>query len=88
MAWQEGLLRVRELERVNVDTPVQEKAVAHPTDARLYQEMRLALVRAARDSGVVLRQSYSRLGQAALAMQGRYARARHGEAFGAGDGKS
>lgn len=76
VARQEGLLRVRDLERVNVDTTVQEKAVAFPTDARLYQKMRLTLVRAAQDSGVALRQSYRRVGKAALVMQGRYARAR------------
>ena len=29
-------LREREIERVNVDTTVQEKAIAFPTDARLY----------------------------------------------------
>ena len=76
VARQEGLLRTRDLERVNVDTTVQEKAVAFPTDARLYQKMRLALARAARGSGIVLRQSYARLGKVALVMQGRYARAR------------
>lgn len=76
VARQEGLLGARELERVNVDTTVQEKAVAFPTDARLYQKMRVALVRAAQDSGVVLRQSYQRVGKRALVMQGRYARAR------------
>ena len=76
VARQEGLLGARELERVNVDTTVQEKAVAFPTDARLYQKMRVALVRAAQDSGVVLRQSYRRVGKTALVMQGRYARAR------------
>ena len=76
VAKQEGLLKVRELERVNVDTTVQEKAVAFPTDARLYQKMRVALVRAAQDSGIALRQSYRRVGKVALVMQGRYARAR------------
>ncbi len=76
VAKQEGLLKVRELERVNVDTTVQEKAVAFPTDARLYHKMRVALVRAAQDSGIALRQSYRRVGKVALVMQGRYARAR------------
>lgn len=47
---QEGLLKLRELERVNVDTTVQERAVAFPTDARLYQKMRVALMRAARET--------------------------------------
>jgi IS5 family transposase len=64
------------LEAVNVDTTVQEKAIAHPTDARLYPKTRVALVRAARQSGLRLRQSYDRLGKKALAMNGRYAHAR------------
>jgi IS5 family transposase len=45
------LLPERELERVNVDTTVQEKAIAFPTDARLYEKARRALVRAARAPG-------------------------------------
>lgn len=64
------------VERVNVDTTVQEKAIAFPTDARLYDKARRALVRAAEDQGIELRQSYSRLGKRALVMQGRYAHAR------------
>jgi IS5 family transposase len=35
-AKRKSLLKVRHMERVNVDTTVQEKAVAFPTDARLY----------------------------------------------------
>ena len=64
------------VERVNVDTTVQEKAIAFPTDARLYDKARRALVRAAEDRGIGLRQSYPRLGKRALVMQGRYAHAR------------
>ena len=75
-AMRQGLLTARELERADVDTTVQEKAVAFPTDARLYQKMRTALVREARKRGARLRQSYLRVGKAALLMQGRYARAR------------
>jgi transposase, IS5 family len=64
------------LERVNVDTTVQEKAIAHPTDARLYHKARVLLVKAAKDRGIPLRQSYLRLGKRALIMSGRYAHAR------------
>src|SRR5687768_5751754 len=39
---------------VNVDTTVQEKAIAFPTDARLYQKARAALVRQARRAGIDL----------------------------------
>jgi IS5 family transposase len=65
-----------EIKRVNVDTTVQEKAVAFPTEARLYHKARRALVRAARSAGISLRQTYVRLGRQALARQGRYAHAR------------
>jgi len=70
------LLQKSHMERVNVDTTVQEKAIAFPTDARLYDKARRVLVRAADERGVKLRQSYPRLGKKALVMQGRYAHAR------------
>jgi IS5 family transposase len=66
----------KHLERVNVDTTVQEKAVAFPTDARLYQKARRTLVRLARQRNIELRQSYERLGKRAFIMQGRYSHAR------------
>jgi IS5 family transposase len=71
-----GTLTERHMERVNVDTTVQEKAIAYPTDARLYHKARVLLVRAAKKRGIVLRQSYLRLGKRALIMSGRYAHAR------------
>ncbi len=48
----------RSIESVNVDTTVQEKAVAYPTDARLYHSMRGKLVKLAKRWGIDLRQSY------------------------------
>ena len=75
-AKRKGLMKARHLERVNVDTTVQEKAVAFPTDARLYHKMRRALVRMAKREGIELRQSFERLGKRALQMQGRYSHAR------------
>jgi len=74
-ARREDLVTERELERVNVDTTVQEKAVAFPTDARLYEKARRALVRAARALGIKLRQTYVRLGKRALRKQSQYAHA-------------
>jgi IS5 family transposase len=71
-----GALRRQELEKVNVDTTVQEKAIAFPTDARLYHKMRLALVRRATSLGIRLRQNYRFKGKKLLAKQGRYAHAR------------
>lgn len=61
---------------VNVDTTVQDKAVAFPTDARLLNKARLALVRHAHKLGVVLRQSYRDVGRAAFVRSQRYAHAR------------
>jgi transposase, IS5 family len=69
-------MRRQELEKVNVDTTVQEKAIAFPTDARLYHKMRAALVRRAKSWGLVLRQNYRFKGKRLLAKQGRYAHAR------------
>jgi transposase, IS5 family len=69
-------IKPNDLERVNVDTTVQEKAIAFPTDARLYHKMRIALVRRAKELNIRLRQSYRFVGKKALFMQGRYAHAR------------
>jgi IS5 family transposase len=69
-------VRPQEFQKVNVDTTVQEKAIAFPTDARLYHKMRVALVRRARSLGLVLRQNYRFKGKKLLARQGRYAHAR------------
>jgi len=71
-AQREALLTAAEVKRVNVDTTVQEKAIAYPTDARLYHKARQAVVRVARCCNFKLRQSYVRLGKRALVNQGRY----------------
>jgi len=71
-----GLIEQADLDRVNVDTTVQEKAIAFPTDARLYHKMRERLVKLARACGVKLRQSYVRVGKAAFVKQNRYRHAR------------
>ena len=70
------LLTEKNLERVNVDTTVQEKAIAFPTDARLYHKARRVLVRLAKKMNIDLRQSYERNGKKAFLKQGRYASAR------------
>lgn len=66
----------KHLERVNVDTTVQEKAIAFPTDSRLYHKARRILVKLAKSHDIDLRQSYERLGERAFIMQGRYGHAR------------
>jgi len=75
-AQREAVLTPAEVKTVNVDTTVQEKAIAFPTDARLYHKARHALVRLARSCNLPLRQSYVRVGKRALVSQGRYGAAR------------
>jgi Transposase domain (DUF772) len=62
--------------RVIVDTTVQPKAVAFPTDAKLMHRARERLVRLAKRHGVRLRQSYARVGKRALMAYQRYAHAK------------
>ena len=64
------------LERVTVDTTVQEKAIAHPSDSRLYRKALEILVRQAKGAGIKLRQSHTRLAKKAARKAGRYAHAR------------
>lgn len=71
-----GILKREHFTRVNVDTTVQEKAIAFPTDGRLYHRMREKLVSEAKDLGVELRQAYTFKSKRALIMQGRYRHAR------------
>lgn len=66
----------RSLERVTVDTTVQEKAVSFPTDSKLYNRSRERLVKLARQHGVVLRQNYNRKAPQALHQASRYGQAR------------
>ena len=70
-----GALATRDLERVVVDTTVQPKAIAHPTDARLCHRALDKLVALARRHGVRLRQSYVRVAKRAAIMVGRYSHA-------------
>lgn len=65
-----------ELKQVVVDTTVQEKAVAFPTDSRLYFKATRALVRLAKRAGIDLRQSYVRVSKKMLFMQARYSHAK------------
>ena len=75
VAHKTGGLATRDLERVVVDTTVQPKAIAHPTDARLCHRALEKLVDLAQRSGVPLRQSYRRVAKRAAIMIGRYSHA-------------
>jgi len=70
------VLKKTSLNRVNVDTTAQEKAVTFPTDAKLCYRMLMKLVKMAKSGGFELRQSYTRSAKRSLIMQGRYSHAR------------
>jgi|SRR5262245_24178215 len=72
VAHQTKAIETKDLERVVVDTTVQEKAIAHPTDARLTHRAIEKLVNLAKHEGVELRQSYRRVAKRAAIMVGRY----------------
>jgi IS5 family transposase len=70
------VVKSSEFKSINVDTTVQEKAITYPTDSKLYYRMRAKLVKAAKDHGIKLRQSYVRKAREALIMANRYFHAR------------
>jgi IS5 family transposase len=76
VAMKSGALKPSELTAVVIDTTVQPKNIAHPTDAKLLNRARERLVRLACQEGVPLRQSYARIGKFALIKQQRYAHAK------------
>ncbi|WP_460505113.1 transposase [Hydrogenophaga soli] len=57
VAVQLKLIQPQELTRVIVDSTVQHKAIAHPTDSRLLETARTKLVEAAKDAGIELKQT-------------------------------
>jgi len=67
-----GALSVRATEAVAVDTTVQEKAIAHPTEHGLLRTAIEQLGRQARKTGLRLRQSYVRVARKAAMKTGRY----------------
>ena len=75
VAHKTGAIGGKDLQRVAVDTTVQPKAIAHPSDARLLHRALVKLVDLARREGVVLRQSYVRVAKRAAIMVGRYSHA-------------
>ena len=76
IAVEENALKKNQLKRVVVDTTVQPKAIAFPTDARLRYKAIGALVALAKQHNIPLRQSYARVCKRALMMSGRYRHAK------------
>ena len=71
-----GALRLKDVKRVTVDTTVQPKNIAFPTDAKLLYTAIIRLGALCRRHGVRLRQSYVRVGKWALIKAQRYAHAK------------
>jgi transposase, IS5 family len=67
------LIASKELSRIIVDTTVQEKAIAHPTDSKLLETFRVKLVEAAKAQRIELKQTYAKEGQLLGFKAGRYA---------------
>ena len=69
-------IKAAEFERVIVETTVQEKAIAFPTDARLLEIARRKVVNTAQRAGIVLRQAFAQEGATLLYKAGGYVHAR------------
>jgi len=64
------------LKKVVVDTTVQEKHIAFPTDAKLLDRSRIKLIKLSQRHGLSLRQNYNRVAQRWVLRIGRYAHAK------------
>lgn len=71
-----GALKTKDLARVTVDTTVQPKDIAFPTDAKLAHAAIEGLNRLVKKHDVPVRQSYVRVAKRAAMMAGRYAHAK------------
>ena len=71
-----GMLKASSLDKIIVDTTVMPKAIAHPTDSRLFEKSRQHLVKLADENGIELRQNYNREAPRLAAQVGRYAHAK------------
>lgn len=69
-------LKPQALERVIVDTTVQEKAIAHPVDSRLLEIARHKVVSAAKRAGIALKQTFAKEGKQLRRKAGGYAHAK------------
>jgi IS5 family transposase len=69
-------IKPAEFERVIVDTTVQEKAIAHPTDSRLLEVARYQVVKAAKAAGIELKQTFVKEGKTLRRKAGGHAHAK------------
>jgi transposase, IS5 family len=70
------LVKPAEFERVIVDTTVQEKAIAHPTDSRLLEIARHKVASAAQRCGIAVKQTFAKQGKQLRRKAGGYAHAK------------
>ena len=70
------LLKPKDLENVIVDTTVQEKNIAFPTDAKLLNRARESLIRAAKKEGLQLKQTFAKEGKQQLIKYAGYSHAK------------
>jgi len=69
-------VKPQDLERVIVDTTVQEKAIAHPVDSRLLEIARHKVASSAKRAGIQLKQTFAKEGKALRWKAGGYAHAK------------
>jgi len=70
------VVKPQSFQKVIVDSTVQEKAIAHPTDSKLLERARQHLVKLAAEAGLALRQNYNRQAPRLAVQVGRYAHAK------------
>jgi IS5 family transposase len=71
-----GAVKKTEFERVIVDSTVQSKAIAHPTDSRLLEVAREKIARLAKRAGIQLKQTHEREGKTLRRRAGGYTHAK------------
>jgi transposase, IS5 family len=76
MGLKTGVVTAKDVQRVNVDTTVQEKAVRFPTDTQLCHKAREELLKTAEHYDVEVRQSYVRKSKQAVFLANKYMAAR------------
>jgi IS5 family transposase len=72
------VIKRQSLDKVIVDSTVQEKAIAYPTDSKLLNRGREQLVKLAAQAGITLRQNYNRV---APRLSGKIARYGHAKQY-------
>jgi transposase, IS5 family len=71
-----GVVKKSKVEMIIVDTTVQEKAIAHPTDSRLLEVARHKIASAAKRAGIAVKQTFAKEGKELRRKAGGYAHAK------------